>query len=394
MTAIFDEQTMKTGTVVHLKDGALSELARAMEEHPTRRILFVVDEAAYAACGAEPFVEAVLKTHHVDRFTGFEPNPKIHDIERGIAQFRESPPDVVLALGGGTAIDLGKLIGSLAAQDEPPREIITGRAAIARSGPPLIAVPTTAGTGSEATHFAVAYIGDEKYSVAHPSLRPACALVDPALTASLPPGITAATGLDAFCQAIESIWAVGATEESIEFATQAARLALRHLVAATREPTPEDRLGMCRASHLAGRAIDISKTTAPHALSYALTSRHGIPHGSAVALTLSRLLEWNAGVTDADCVDPRGAQHVRGRIAMILELLEADSVEAACRRIDNLITAVGSPASLREAGIVRREQVQQIIDSVNLERMSNNPRRTTREALCDLLIVDPSERQR
>jgi alcohol dehydrogenase len=386
------ELVMKTGSVVHLRNGALGELSRVIEQSAARRILFVIDEAAYAACGAEPIVEPVLKACDVARFTGFEPNPKIHDIERGIAQFRECPPDLVLALGGGTAIDLGKLIGSLAAQPDPPREIITGRACISRVGPPLIAVPTTSGTGSEATHFAVAYIGDDKYSVAHPTLRPACALIDPRLTYSLPASITAATGLDAFCQAIESLWAVGATEESIEFAVEAAALALRHLVPATREPTPEDRLGMCRASHLAGRAIDISKTTAPHALSYAMTSRHGIAHGSAVALTLSRMLAYNAAVTDADCVDPRGTEHVRGRIATILALLEATSVEAACERIDSVIAAVGSPVSLREAGVVQPEQVQQIIDSVNDERMSNNPRRATREALWKLLVEHPSER--
>ena len=171
----------------------------------------------------------------------------------------------------------------------------------------MIAIPTTAGTGSEATHFAVVYVDGEKYSLAHPYLVPAYAVIDPLLTYSLPAGVTAASGLDAFCQAIESIWAVGATDVSHTFATEAARLAVQHLRAAVQNPTDTARAGMCRAAHLSGKAINISKTTAPHALSYVLTAEYGLAHGVAVALTLAPMLQYNAQVTAIDCADPRSA---------------------------------------------------------------------------------------
>jgi len=281
---------------------------------------------------------------------------------------------------------LGKLIGTLALQPEAARDIVTGRAPISRSGPPLIAIPTTAGTGSEATHFAVAYVDGEKYSVADASLLPDYAIVDPLLTHSLPAGVTAATGLDAFCQGIESIWAVGATDESIDYATNAVRCALRNLVRATREPTPEARLGMCQSAYLAGKAINISKTTASHALSYPLTSKHRIPHGIAVALTLSPMLAYNAQVTEEDCIDPRGAEHVLDRISMIVQLLGAASVAEACERIEKLVSDVGCPISLAEAGIRGAGELRHIVSSVNAERISNNPRKTTPEALLQLLL--------
>jgi alcohol dehydrogenase class IV len=370
---------------VYLKEDALGEVARIIERHSVRRLLFVVDEAAYMACGADAVLESTLRACVVAKFTGFELNPKIDDIDRGVEQSRQFDPEMVIALGGGTAIDLGKLIGTLALQSEAARDIVTGRASISRSGPPLIAIPTTAGTGSEATHFAVAYVDGDKYSVAHASLLPRYAIVDPRLTQSMPASVTAATGLDAFCQAIESIWAVGATDESIDYATGAAGYALGNLVQATTYPTPEARLGMCQAAHLAGKAINISKTTASHALSYPLTSQHNIPHGIAVALTLSPMLAYNAQVTDNDCADPRGAEHVLGRISMIVQLLGAESVADACERIEKLVSDVGCPVSLAEAGIQGAEQLRHIISSVNAERMSNNPRKTSPEALLRLL---------
>jgi len=377
-------------SAVHLKVGALGEVARIMQglapgPDSAQRILFVVDEAAYAACGGDLLLEPVLRSGIVARFSGFELNPKIDDIERGVEQAREFEPDVVIALGGGTAIDLGKLIGALSRQRDSARDIVTGQASITRSGPPLLAIPTTAGTGSEATHFAVAYVDGEKYSVAHSTLLPNFAIVDPRLTYSLPARVTAATGLDAFCQAIESIWAVEATDESIGYAADAACYALQHLVRVTNEPTPEARLGMCHAAHLAGKAINISKTTASHALSYPLTSRHNIPHGIAVAMTLSSMLACNARVTADDCVDPRGAKDVLRRISMICELLNAATIDEACQTIDKLIADVGCPNSLAQAGIQSEEQLRQIVSSVNAQRMSNNPRVTNPESLLCIL---------
>lgn len=370
---------------VYLKEGALGEVARIIERHSMRRVLFVVDEAAYTACGADAVLGPALRSCVVSRFSGFELNPKIDDIDRGVEQFGEFNPDLVIALGGGTAIDLGKLIGTLHLQPESARNIVTGQASICRTGPPLIAIPTTAGTGSEATHFAVAYVDGVKHSVAHASLLPEYAIVDPRLTQSLPTSVTAATGLDAFCQAIESIWAVGATDESTDYATDAVGYALRNLVRATCEPTPEARLGMCQAAHLAGKAINISKTTASHALSYPLTSRHNIPHGIAVALTLSPMLAYNAQVTDDDCVDPRGAGHVLDRITMVVRLLGAASVAEACERIEKLVSDVGCPISLADAGIHGAEELRHIVSGVNAQRLSNNPRKTSPEAFLHLL---------
>ncbi len=370
---------------VYLRSGALHELGPILQKFNRRRVFFVVDEVAVASSGMEELLRLSFRGCELSRFVGFEPNPKLHDIERGIDQFKSFSSDLVVAFGGGTAIDLGKLIGLLARQPNPARNVVTEESMIDFDATPMIAIPTTAGTGSEATHFAVAYVDGRKYSVAHPSLIPDYAIVDPQLTFSLPPAVTAAAGLDTFCQAIESMWAVGATDDSTVFAREAIHHAWKHLAQAVLSPTPESRLGMCQASHLAGKAINISKRTAPHALSYAITSEFKIPHGMAVAMTLSAMMEFNASVTDSDCVDPRGPEHVRKRILQIVQLLGATNIQEACQRINKLVESLGCPSCVSQAGISDEASLQQIVDSVNAVRMSNNPRRTTPESLLQLL---------
>jgi len=142
---------------------------------------------------------------------------------------------------------------------------------------------------------------------------------------------------------------------------------------------------MCQASHLAGKAINISKTTLPHALSYSLTSEFKIPHGVAVAMTLSAMLGFNAAVTLSDCLDPRGVEHVRSRIDLIVELLGASSVEEACQGIDEFVSSLGCPSSFAKAGITSDDHLRLIVNSVDSLRMSNNPRKTTPESLLQLL---------
>lgn len=371
--------------VQHSLTKSISEVSSILGSVQTDRFFLVVDEPAWQASGAKDALEPHFLQCTTTWFTGFELNPKLEDVERGIEAYHQCQPDLIIALGGGTAIDLAKLIGSLAVQVASAREIATGRASIEVPGKPLMAIPTTAGTGSEATHFAVVYVDGEKYSVAHPSLLPRHAVVDSRLTASLPRRITAATGLDAFCQAIESMWSVAATEESMRYATEAARLAFGNLVTATNAPTPEAREAMCRASHLAGKAINITKTTAPHALSYALTSRKGVPHGMAVAITLASILTFNAEVTDEDCNDPRGAVAVRDRIAKILEVLGSDNVEDAGASIISLLLQIECPTRFDAVGVQTSDELKGIVDSVNAERLSNNPRRASQEQLFNLL---------
>jgi alcohol dehydrogenase len=344
-----------------------------------------LDADAYERSGAAATVEPFLASRRAHRFTGFEPNPKIEDVERGVAAFRRARPDVVLAIGGGTALDLAKVIGTCGADAVDVRACVIGAAAPARDGPPLVAVPTTAGTGSEATHFAVVYVEGSKYSFAHAFLRPDVIVLDPQLTYSLPSRLSAVTGLDALCQGIESLWAIGSTETSRDHAYRAVELALAHLPDVVREhPSPVARHAMLEAAYHSGCAIDIGKTTAAHAVSYTLSSRYGVPHGAAVALTLGAFIVFNAQVDEASCTDPRGVGHVRDAIRRVVETLGASSAEDARARIEAFVAALGCPTRLGEVG-VDEAGLARLVADVNLERLGNNPRRLGARQLDEVL---------
>ncbi len=383
-TGLIDGRDDVNDQTAYFGDTACDHLASILEADRPLRIFAVLDQQAYANSGAKDLLEQYFSGNTTTRFMDFEPNPKLDDVRKGIELYRQAEPELVVAVGGGTSIDMAKLIRALAGTVDP-EAVIRGKSPIVASRSRFIAIPTTAGTGSEATQFAVVYIDGEKFSLDHASLRPAIAIVDPRLMNTLPAAVTAATGLDAFCQAIESIWAVGATDESVRYAQTAAALALAHLPQATNAPNSLSREAMSRASYLAGKAINISRTTASHALSYPLTSRYGIPHGIAVSLTLAPMLAYNAAVTDEDCVDVRGADHVQARIRLILDILGATSVLGGCARIQSLLAEIGCPTSLQEAGIASADELRDVIEAVNTQRLSNNPRKATSVSLFELL---------
>lgn len=366
--------------------GLLSRLGALAAESGFRRTLLVSDPGIVASGIADRAGRALRASGiEVVLFQDFDANPDEHMVDAGRAAAAAGGIDSIVAVGGGSSLDCAKGVNFVLTNGGWMRDY-RGYGKASRPMLPMIGVPTTAGTGSEATHFAVVYVDRQKYSLAHEVLLPTHAIIDPLLTHSLPPRITAASGLDALCQAIESMWAVGATDESLDYATCALRLAIDHLEAAVRNPTPPARRAMAEAAHLAGKAINISKTTAPHAFSYALTTQCNVPHGMAVALTIGPLFVYNSRVEESDCLDPRGAAHVRARIAQAVELLGAASPVDAHHRLESLLRAVGCPTRLQAHGIAR-EDYGPLIEQVNVERLANNPRALDGAALAKLLLT-------
>ena len=225
-----------------------------------------------------------------------EPNPSFNGLRGNCAQFgrADSPPEVIVALGGGSVIDTAKVLAASGGDFSRVQAFLEGRA-----GPetlrrlPVIAVPTTSGTGSEVTSWATVWDTDakKKYSLARPELYPEHAIVDPALTLRLPRDLTLSTGLDALSHALESIWNVNANPVSANHAVFAATEVLDAL------PALLDRLDdiglrtrLARASLFAGLAFSNTKTALAHSLSYYLTLHHGTVHGIACSFSLPAVM--------------------------------------------------------------------------------------------------------
>ncbi|MCS5629254.1 MAG: phosphonoacetaldehyde reductase [Pirellulaceae bacterium] len=351
----------------------ISDLQELLSEPKINVILLVVDEVAYQHSGAQEAMEPLLKTLTVHRWSQFTPNPTLDELEDGIDKYRSCKPDLVIAIGGGTALDLGKLISFYGQQTVPSRELILSPPTDTLDPTPLVAIATTSGTGSETTQFAVIYVDGEKHSVADPRIRPPQVVLDPTLTATMPAALTANTGLDAFCQGIESIWSVQSTVKSREYAQQAITLSWNHLHSAVHQPTPQSRHAMSQAAFHSGQAINISKTTAPHAISYGITSSYAVPHGRAVALTIAGFFQAILDRLTTHCIDPRGSDHVHDVLANIATQLDCDSPDDAPAKIRQFIESLDCPTKLSQVGVTEAQQLEALINKINLERLANFP---------------------
>lgn len=250
--------------------------------------------------------------------------------------------DAVIAVGGGKALDFAKGI-------------------VHQWGKPVyfVAVPTTAGSGSEATPFAVFYSGREKVSIDHPHLLPQTVVLDPSLLKNLPPKQKAVSGADAFSQCIESVWNLNHTAVSDESALSGLEMfrdGLQRFVQSTDEALA---LKMLRAAHLSGKAIAGTRTTGPHALSYYLTAHHEVPHGQAVALFLPLFFLYNKP----------GGEEAMVNLYKVLRVTNADEAAQFCRAF---FSSLGLATTFSEAGL-KHVDVDALLRSVNQQRFANNP---------------------
>ena len=270
----------------------LNNLHSILKAHNPKKVFLVRGKKSYQLCGAESVINESLSKYSPEVFTysDFEENPKLEDVQKGLSYLETFNPDIIIAIGGGSVLDISKLIRFFHSYDGDPigtdfnkkKELL-----------PLLALPTTAGTGCEATHFAVMYKNKVKYSVEHDDVLPDYAFVYPPFTYNNPPYLTACTGFDALAQGIEAFWNVNATKESDEYAIKAIKLLWPNLPLAVNNPTNKIRNKVAEGAYWAGKAINITKTTAPHAFSYYYTSYFNINHGEAVAITFPAILRVN-----------------------------------------------------------------------------------------------------
>ena len=272
-------------------------------------------------------------------FTDYHPNPDYESIKKGIDIWNIEKCNEIIAVGGGSAIDVAKCI-KLFVNINPNENYL--KQTIFPSDIPFLAIPTTAGSGSEATQFAVVYHEGKKYSVDNESARPNTVYFDATAIQNLPEYQKKSTLLDALCHAIESSWSLRANRESLQYSSEAIRL-----IEANREifVSPNPDLQCCTfmlyAAHLAGQAINISRTTAGHAMSYKLASLYKLAHGHAVALCLAYLFPL--------------MQHFY-----------------------NLPIEIDLYSILRKWNLIQplnfnREILEELVHSVNIERLLNNP---------------------
>ena len=361
---------------------SINNLHNILAEYKASKVFLVTGKKSFIDCKAQSFINEIKNIDFI-QFNDFSANPKIEDVNTGLRSFNQSGADTIIAIGGGSAIDIAKLIKYYAIQNIKNISIadIENKPDInVKNNISLIAIPTTSGSGSEATKFAVMYANKIKYSVDNNFILPGHVIIDPLLSMSLSPYNTAVTGLDALCHAIESYWSINSTEVSKDFAKKAIASIINNLSLTVSNPDIELRLNMAIASNLAGKAINITKTTAAHAMSYTLTAYFSIPHGLAVALLLPDLLVYNYNVTEDDINDSRGVNYLKQNIMEISRFLGGKNILDAKNIIENIIHRTGLSLNLSSYGI-KTDDVDFIVDNTNIERLNNNPRKLNKNEI-------------
>ena len=359
-------------------DDGWAKIAEYLDAVSARNILLVTGNSMYRASGAEQALEPILREKEVTHLTCFHTNPRVEDVSQLLNQIdNKESYQVIIAVGGGSVIDTAKLLKAFWINPLSLDEYLSTEddSELSPASLPLIAIPSTAGSGSEATRFAVVYKNKKKYSVEHDKLLPDFSVVIPPLLASVPQHVAASSGMDALCQGIESYWSIHSTDESRKLAAEAITLAWNWIEKAVNERSSDALNHMAQASHLAGRAINITKTTAPHAISYPMTSYFGITHGHAVGLLTARFLTFNEGVTEEDCLDARGPEWVKQRLREINIKLGVITGDQASDTLSKKVTSLGLEASFSQLGIKTQDDIELIIENgFDPERVKNNPR--------------------
>ena len=300
--------------------GRLAQLGTILEELGLHRCVVACDP--FLADTVQALMKRVPALCAV--YDRVEPNPQLSGAAAAAELIRVHRADGVVGIGGGSTLDTAKFAAAIACGEAPADDYFTGRQPFPAKRIPVIAIPSTAGTGSEVTQVSVMSRGREKKTINHPVFMPKAAVVDPELTLSVPPRTTMNTGLDALAHALEGYWSRNHQPISDQMALRAVRLVLENLENAWRDGSDrEARTNLSLAALFGGLAFALPKTAGSHACSYPLSEDYGLPHGEACAFTLDSFVRLNADERlEALCrdADLSGTEELAERISALKKL--------------------------------------------------------------------------
>jgi alcohol dehydrogenase len=366
--------------------GRVADVAARLRALDVERVLVVTDDGIVAA-GIAPRVEALLRDAGmaVDRFTDVKSNPTVDNVDAGAAVLSGSGAQALVAVGGGSPIDTAKIIGAAAANGCSAHQFMTGERRIERAGVPLVAVPTTAGSGAESSRVSVLvdHLTGEKKGVFGAGTAPTLTVLDPELMLGMPPWLTAATGMDALSHALEAYLGLAASPFSDALAEQSMRLVAGFLERVVADGSDlEARSALTIASALGGLAKEQSGLGILHAVAMPIGYLYDLHHGYLCAALMPATLDcnrdavpaktaWVARTFGGDAVDPRDDRAAAA--------VAGDVVRALNERI-------GLGQRLADAGVRAEDHDRIVADAMNSYLLRNNPVPGTPDACRDVLV--------
>ena len=362
--------------------GAIAEIANEAKAHAFKKA-FVCSDPDLIKFNVTSKVTDVLEKEGLEYeiYSDIKANPTIQNVQHGVEAFKKSGADYIIAIGGGSSMDTAKAIGIIIANPEfEDVRSLEGTAPTKKPCVPIIAVPTTAGTAAEVTiNYVITDVEKNRKMVCvDPHDIPVVAFIDPEMMASMPKGLTAATGMDALTHAIEGYITAGAWELSDMFHLKAIEIISRSLRGAV-DNTPEGREGMALGQYVAGMGFSNVGLGIVHSMAHPLGALYDTPHGVANAIILPTVMEYNADATGDKYKYIAQAMGVEGTENMSQEEYRKAAIDA----VRKLSQDVGIPANLKE--IVKKEDIPFLAQSAYDDACRpGNPKETSVEDITAL----------
>ena len=358
---------------VHAGAGSLAQLTELARFYQARRVL-IISTRSVARHVEAPRRALEAAGLAVTVIASTPPEPEVAHVQAIEAEARAAGAhDLVVGIGGGSALDVAKILAVLLAHDLDLRDVLTKKVEIGARGLPTVMVPTTAGTGAEATPNSIILVPEDelKIGIVSPLLLPDAVILDPLLTLSLPPAVTASTGMDALTHAIECYCSRKGNPFSDLYALEAIRLiarSIRRAVAHGHDVAARE--DMLMGADWGGVCIATSSTTAVHALAYPLGGKYRIAHGLSNAVLLPSVMAFNQGAARA-----RFADMARAMALPVQGLGEEAAADAFVQALRQLNADLGIPATLGPLGIEARDIPGLVEGAAKVTRLlDNNPR--------------------
>ncbi len=344
------------------------EVLKYLNEKIFKKIFIICGKKSFSTSGADNFIKRV-KDKEIKFIFKQSEFPVLEELVEIIKQLKQFQPDIILAIGGGAVIDYAKIANVVDLMPDLAQLIIDYSYPFKKKYTKLIVIPTTAGSGAEVTSNAVIYVNGIKYSFESELLIPDHFFLIPEFLISAPNKIKASAGFDAIAQALESLISKKSNDQSVDYALKSLNISVNSYQAFLENPNLKNAAEMSLASNLAGKAINVSKTTAPHAVSYPFTSLYNLSHGHAVSLFFEKFFEFNY----TNLNKSETTFNLKERFEIIFKVFNVKNINELKSKIEILKKKACLNDNLLSLNINFIRESEEIFKGINLLRLSNNP---------------------
>ena len=334
-----------------------------------KKIFILCGKKSFVTSGADIFFNKLFEKKKIKLFYKNSELPIFEELIEIIKNIKTFKPDLILAVGGGAVIDYAKIANVVEIRNDLKDLIVNYSYPFKDKYTKLAVIPTTAGSGAEVTSNAVIYLNGIKYSFESELLIPDNFFLIPEFLISAPNKIKASAGFDAIAQALESLISKKSNDQSVKYASESLKVSLNSYISFLNDPNLKNATEMSIASNLAGKAISISKTTAPHAVSYPFTSLFNISHGHAVGLFFENFFDFNFNNLNRS----ETSFNLKKRFDLIFNLLDVKNINDFNSKISLIKKQAKLDDNLNNLNINVEESYGKIIRGINLLRLGNNP---------------------